>query len=45
VRGDWNDAFLDELCSFPTGTYKDQTDALSRAFSMLLARKPHIVFG
>lgn len=36
VKGAWNDAFLEEITSFPAGTYKDQTDALSRAFSELL---------
>ena len=36
VRGAWNDAFLEEICTFPAGTYKDQTDALSRAFAELL---------
>lgn len=40
VRGDWNDAFLEELCLFPGGTFKDQTDALSRAFGELLKPKP-----
>jgi len=35
LRGAWNDAFLDELCSFPTGKFKDQVDAASRAFSEL----------
>jgi predicted phage terminase large subunit-like protein len=44
VRGDWNTPFLDEVCSFPTGTFKDQTDALSRAFGALLAQKPKIIF-
>jgi predicted phage terminase large subunit-like protein len=28
-------AFIDELASFPSGTYKDQVDALSRAFEMV----------
>ena len=45
VRGAWNQPFLDELCSFPTGSYKDQVDGLSRAFSMLLAQKPRLLFG
>jgi predicted phage terminase large subunit-like protein len=36
VKGPWNDAFLEEICTFPAGTYKDQTDALSRAFAELL---------
>lgn len=36
VRGNWNDAFLEEVCSFPSGTFKDQVDALSRAFGELI---------
>ncbi|WP_029581963.1 phage terminase large subunit [Bradyrhizobium sp. URHD0069] len=36
VKGAWNDAFLEEICTFPAGTFKDQTDALSRAFAELL---------
>jgi predicted phage terminase large subunit-like protein len=36
VKGPWNDAFLEEVCTFPAGTFKDQTDALSRAFAELL---------
>jgi predicted phage terminase large subunit-like protein len=32
----WNDAFLDELASFPAGTYDDQVDAFSRAVSELV---------
>lgn len=32
----WIDPFLEEITLFPTGTYKDQTDALSRAFGELL---------
>jgi predicted phage terminase large subunit-like protein len=39
VKGDWNEAFLEELCLFPNGKFKDQTDALSRAFGELLAMK------
>jgi predicted phage terminase large subunit-like protein len=36
----WNASFLAELRDFPTGTYDDQVDALSRGFSMLIARPP-----
>jgi predicted phage terminase large subunit-like protein len=36
VRGDWNEAFLDELTNFPAGSHKDQVDALSGAFARLL---------
>ncbi|MBK3400446.1 phage terminase large subunit [Methylobacterium sp. IF7SW-B2] len=35
VAGPWNEAFLDELCTFPNGAFLDQVDALSRAFSAL----------
>jgi predicted phage terminase large subunit-like protein len=38
VKGPWNDAFLAELATFPRGQYKDQVDALSRAYARLLAR-------
>ncbi len=34
VRGPWNQAFLDEICSFPGGQYDDQVDAVSLAVSM-----------
>lgn len=44
VKGDWNAAFLEEICSFPSGTYKDQTDALSRAFAELL-KTPQLTFA
>lgn len=36
VEGPWNDAFLDEISSFPGGSFKDQVDALSRAFDELV---------
>lgn len=35
VRGTWNDALINELCLFPNGEFKDQADALSRAFMRL----------
>jgi predicted phage terminase large subunit-like protein len=38
VKGDWNEAFLDELGNFPSGSHKDQVDALSGAFGRLLKR-------
>jgi predicted phage terminase large subunit-like protein len=37
VAGDWNAAYLDELCVFPYGAHDDQVDASSGAF-MRLAR-------
>jgi predicted phage terminase large subunit-like protein len=35
VRANWNDAFLDEIESFPAGRLKDRVDACSRAFAAL----------
>lgn len=35
VRGAWNQAFLDELATFPLGKFKDQVDATSGAFNKL----------
>jgi predicted phage terminase large subunit-like protein len=36
VAGPWNKDFLDELCTFPVGKWKDQVDAASRAFAELV---------
>ena len=35
LQGEWNQAFLDEICAFPFGEYMDQVDAASRAFNEL----------
>jgi predicted phage terminase large subunit-like protein len=35
VRGEWNQTFLDELCTFPMGTHDDQVDALADALNEL----------
>lgn len=40
LRGDWNAAFLDEICAFPFGKFMDQVDAASRAFNELARPKP-----
>lgn len=41
LEGSWNDAFLDEVATFPMGKWKDQMDAASRAFTELTtAPKP-----
>ena len=37
VRGAWNKAFIDELRTFPNGSFDDQVDGLSRAFMELIA--------
>lgn len=33
VRGPWNTAYIEEMRNFPSGAYKDQIDASSRAFT------------
>lgn len=46
LEGDWNEAYLDELASFPNGQFKDQVDASSRAFDELVfgkARGPMVI--
>ena len=35
VRGAWNQGYLEELCSFPLGSFADQVDASSGAFDEL----------
>jgi len=40
LRGAWNGAYLDELTSIPSGTYRDQADATSGAFNKLALRGP-----
>lgn len=35
VRGEWNQAFIDEHKTFPVGKYKDQIDAAGGAFNKL----------
>ncbi len=36
LEGEWNKDFIDECAMFPNGKYKDQVDALSRAYSELM---------
>jgi predicted phage terminase large subunit-like protein len=44
VKGLWNDAFLEELGTFPLGINDDQVDAASDAFNALLGpKKPMIL--
>jgi predicted phage terminase large subunit-like protein len=35
LRGSWNDAFLDEVCTFPNGQFDDQVDAFADALNQL----------
>ena len=39
VRGDWNREFLDEITTFPSGKFKDQVDAATRAFAELTMKR------
>lgn len=44
VRGPWNEAFIVELCGFPTGKHDDQVDAASCAFNaVLLEPNPEVL--
>lgn len=36
IRSEWNEAYIKELCSFPTGKHDDQVDATSCAFNAVL---------
>lgn len=47
VEGDWNADYIDELCLFPGGSFKDQVDASSGAFGRLVTRNAgsQAVFG
>lgn len=40
VRAPWNAALKEELRSFPNSLFKDQVDALSRAYMEIVADKP-----
>jgi predicted phage terminase large subunit-like protein len=44
LKADWNDALISEMRMFPNGTFDDQVDALSRAFSMLITNEPSQIF-
>lgn len=39
-KGNWNKAFIEELCAFPNGANDDQVDATAAAFRALI-RRPH----
>src|SRR5690606_26898637 len=39
LRGEWNTAFLDEVCSFPAGVNDDQVDAFADALNELALGK------
>lgn len=39
VRGEWNEAYLQELEAFPTGKHDDQVDGSSTAYNCLVAEQ------
>lgn len=39
VRGDWNSDLIEEMRNFPSGSFKDQVDSLSRAYAELLSMR------
>jgi predicted phage terminase large subunit-like protein len=45
VRGAWNQAYLEELASFPYGSHDDQCDASSGAFAKLATTGSLLLFG
>lgn len=45
VQGSWNEAYLDEIETFPAGAFKDQVDATSRAFARLIIKDSNDEFG
>jgi hypothetical protein len=42
VRGGWNLAFVDQLCSFPEGQHDDMVDAVSGGLTMLSEYTPFV---
>jgi predicted phage terminase large subunit-like protein len=44
LRGPWNEAFLDEVCSFPNATFDDQVDAFADALNELALGSAGSVF-
>jgi len=40
LRGDWNEAFMNEVCTFPAGTYDDQVDAFADGLNELALAPP-----
>jgi predicted phage terminase large subunit-like protein len=45
VRGAWNGAYLDELCSFPYGAHDDMVDGSSGAFAKLATTGSLLMFA
>jgi len=45
VRGDWNQEFIGELCSFPNGKFDDQVDSASRAYHQLMGNRKRMAMA
>jgi predicted phage terminase large subunit-like protein len=45
VRGQWNQAFIEELTAFPTGDFDDQADAFARAYHRVAGKKGKVGSG
>lgn len=45
VRGPWNEAFLDEVCSFPNAQFDDQVDAFADALNELALGSTYTLAG
>lgn len=45
VRGSWNAAFLDEVCTFPSGQFDDQVDAFADALNELALGSSYTLDG
>ena len=43
VKATWNYDFVEEAATFPTGTFKDQIDAASRAYAAVLVQEPAVI--
>lgn len=41
LRGEWNQAYIDEMKTFPVGKYKDQVDASGGAFNKIATQNYH----
>lgn len=44
LKAEWNTALINEMRMFPNGTFDDQVDGCSRAFSMLIGNDPVQIF-
>jgi len=44
LEGKWNDGYIEELCSFPTGEHDDRVDASTGGFNKASLRQPQEPF-